>query len=146
MIPLLFNLYCHVFVLDFVCLSVYFHLYHRSVLLSRSQIYWLSQWCWASRLRLKKLALRGIKERRRVSAVLLQRLVVISNFYWALVLVSDLEVLRSFQNQIAAIQRDAVWWLHSVVPTISKLGAKDYVHWSVHWMDVIISQGNPVFI
>ncbi|CAG12235.1 unnamed protein product, partial [Tetraodon nigroviridis] len=40
----------------------------------------------------------------------------------------NLEVLRSFQNQIAAIQRDAVWWLHSVVPTISKLGSKDYVH------------------
>ncbi|XP_056609184.1 integrator complex subunit 1 isoform X3 [Triplophysa dalaica] len=40
----------------------------------------------------------------------------------------NLEVLRSFQNQIAAIQRDAVWWLHSVVPTISKVGAKDYVH------------------
>ncbi|XP_063042002.1 integrator complex subunit 1 isoform X2 [Engraulis encrasicolus] len=40
----------------------------------------------------------------------------------------NLEVLRSFQNQIAAIQRDAVWWLHSVIPTISKLGAKDYVH------------------
>ncbi|XP_056117655.1 integrator complex subunit 1 isoform X2 [Rhinichthys klamathensis goyatoka] len=41
---------------------------------------------------------------------------------------TDLEALRSFQNQIAAIQRDAVWWLHSVVPTISKVGAKDYVH------------------
>uniref|UniRef100_A0A8C2E5E3 Integrator complex subunit 1 n=1 Tax=Cyprinus carpio TaxID=7962 RepID=A0A8C2E5E3_CYPCA len=40
----------------------------------------------------------------------------------------NLEVLRSFQNQIAAIQRDAVWWLHSVVPTISKVGPKDYVH------------------
>ncbi|XP_062303542.1 integrator complex subunit 1 isoform X1 [Osmerus eperlanus] len=39
-----------------------------------------------------------------------------------------LEVLRSFQNQIAAIQRDAVWWLHTVVPTISKTGPKDYVH------------------
>ena len=41
----------------------------------------------------------------------------------------DLEVLRSFQNQIAAIQRDAVWWLHTVVPAISKLAPKDYVHW-----------------
>ncbi|KAK7940544.1 hypothetical protein WMY93_003870 [Mugilogobius chulae] len=40
----------------------------------------------------------------------------------------NLEVLRSFQNQIAAIQRDAVWWLHTVVPTISKIGPKDYVH------------------
>ncbi|KAG9476971.1 hypothetical protein GDO78_002385 [Eleutherodactylus coqui] len=40
----------------------------------------------------------------------------------------SLEVLRSFQNQIAAIQRDAVWWLHTVVPSISKLSPKDYVH------------------
>lgn len=40
----------------------------------------------------------------------------------------NLEALRSFQNQIAAIQRDTVWWLHTVVPTISKVGAKDYVH------------------
>lgn len=40
----------------------------------------------------------------------------------------NLEVLRAFQNQIAAIQRDAVWWLHTVVPSISKLGSKDYVH------------------
>ena len=43
--------------------------------------------------------------------------------------IPDLETLRSFQNQIAAIQRDAVWWLHTVVPSISKTGAKDYVHW-----------------
>ncbi|XP_073492849.1 integrator complex subunit 1 isoform X2 [Aquarana catesbeiana] len=40
----------------------------------------------------------------------------------------SLEVLRSFQNQIAAIQRDSVWWLHTVVPTISKLPPKEYVH------------------
>lgn len=40
----------------------------------------------------------------------------------------NLEALRSFQNQIAAIQRDAVWWLHTVVPSISKMAPKDYVH------------------
>ncbi|KAM8962294.1 integrator complex subunit 1 isoform 2-T2 [Pelodytes ibericus] len=40
----------------------------------------------------------------------------------------SLDVLRSFQNQIAAIQRDAVWWLHTVVPSISKLSPKEYVH------------------
>ncbi|XP_063286495.1 integrator complex subunit 1 [Pelobates fuscus] len=40
----------------------------------------------------------------------------------------SLDLLRSFQNQIAAIQRDAVWWLHTVVPSISKLSPKDYVH------------------
>lgn len=48
---------------------------------------------------------------------------------WFVTCLSDLEVLRSFQNQIAAIQRDAVWWLHTVVPSISKLAPKDYVHW-----------------
>lgn len=42
---------------------------HRSVLLSRWQIYWPSLWCWASLLRSKKQALRGTKERRRVSTV-----------------------------------------------------------------------------
>lgn len=57
-----------------------------------------------------------------------QKYVLFLTCVWFL---SDLEVLRSFQNQIAAIQRDAVWWLHTVVPTISKVGAKDYVHWSV---------------
>nr|XP_056722177.1 integrator complex subunit 1 [Euleptes europaea] len=40
----------------------------------------------------------------------------------------NLDVLRAFQNQIAAIQRDAVWWLHTVVPSISKLAPKEYVH------------------
>uniref|UniRef100_A0A3Q2GA51 Integrator complex subunit 1 n=1 Tax=Cyprinodon variegatus TaxID=28743 RepID=A0A3Q2GA51_CYPVA len=39
----------------------------------------------------------------------------------------NLEVLRSFQNQIASIQRDAVWWLHSVVPTISKVVCSCFV-------------------
>lgn len=60
----------------------------------------------------------------------------------AILSVTDLEVLRSFQNQIAAIQRDAVWWLHTVVPTISKVGAKDYVHWylSAHICAVSIIQ------
>uniref|UniRef100_A0A8C6XX02 Integrator complex subunit 1 n=1 Tax=Naja naja TaxID=35670 RepID=A0A8C6XX02_NAJNA len=40
----------------------------------------------------------------------------------------DLEGLRAFQNQIAAIQRDAVWWLHTVVPSITKLAPKEYIH------------------
>lgn len=75
-----------------------------------------------------------------MSVVFLQKLGVISGVNETVILLSDLEVLRSFQNQIAAIQRDAVWWLHSVVPTISKLGAKDYVHWSV------TSQEDPVLI
>eukprot|EP00061_Rhincodon_typus_P019048 g48487.t1 len=41
----------------------------------------------------------------------------------------NLEALRAFQTQIATIQRDAVWWLHTVVPTICKLNPKDYIHW-----------------
>ncbi|XP_045571005.1 integrator complex subunit 1 isoform X1 [Salmo salar] len=40
----------------------------------------------------------------------------------------NLDGLRSFQNNIAAIQRDAVWWLHTVVPTIAKVPSKDYIH------------------
>ncbi|XP_041062638.1 integrator complex subunit 1 [Carcharodon carcharias] len=40
----------------------------------------------------------------------------------------NLEGLRAFQTQIATIQRDAVWWLHTVVPTICKLNPKDYIH------------------
>lgn len=51
------------------------------------------------------------------------------SFFLTLSSFVDLEVLRSFQNQIAAIQRDAVWWLHTVVSTISKISAKDYIHW-----------------
>lgn len=47
--------------------TVYPRLSRRNVLLSRWQIYWPSPWCWASLLRSKKLALRGTKERRRVS-------------------------------------------------------------------------------
>ncbi|XP_061404832.1 integrator complex subunit 1 [Lethenteron reissneri] len=39
-----------------------------------------------------------------------------------------LDQLRAFQRQIAAIQRDAVWWLHTIVPAMFKLPAKDYVH------------------
>uniref|UniRef100_UPI00398F2E8F integrator complex subunit 1 n=1 Tax=Pristiophorus japonicus TaxID=55135 RepID=UPI00398F2E8F len=40
----------------------------------------------------------------------------------------NLEGLRAFQTQIATIQRDAVWWLHTVVPTVCKLNPKDYIH------------------
>lgn len=39
----------------------------RSALSSRSPICWPSPWCWGSQLRSKKPALRGTKERRRVS-------------------------------------------------------------------------------
>ncbi|ELT96897.1 hypothetical protein CAPTEDRAFT_224526 [Capitella teleta] len=38
----------------------------------------------------------------------------------------DLEVLRAFQLQTAVIQRDAVWWLHTLVPTMYDPKAHDY--------------------
>lgn len=59
------------FQMHFCC--VYFWLLYfslRSVLLSRWQIYWPSPWCWVSLLRSRKPALRGTKERRRVSTIL----------------------------------------------------------------------------
>ncbi|XP_042197003.1 integrator complex subunit 1 [Callorhinchus milii] len=40
----------------------------------------------------------------------------------------NLEGLRAFQTQIATIQRDTVWWLHTVVPSVCKLNPKDYIH------------------
>uniref|UniRef100_UPI00358F4073 integrator complex subunit 1 n=1 Tax=Myxine glutinosa TaxID=7769 RepID=UPI00358F4073 len=40
----------------------------------------------------------------------------------------NLEPLRTFQRQIAAIQCDTVCWLHTIVPTSFKLPPKDYVH------------------
>lgn len=43
-----------------------------------------------------------------------------------------------------------MWWLHTVVPTISKVGAKDYVHWLVTACNLMLlivqsTQANPVF-
>ena len=42
---------------------------------------------------------------------------------------ADQGILRKFQNQIAIIQRDAVWWLHSVVPMMITGKLTDYAHW-----------------
>jgi integrator complex subunit 1 len=38
----------------------------------------------------------------------------------------DIEILRKFHQQVAAIQRDGIWWLHTVVPSLAQLPEKDY--------------------
>ncbi|EDO38544.1 predicted protein, partial [Nematostella vectensis] len=38
----------------------------------------------------------------------------------------DLSVLHQFQKNVSTIQRDAVWWLHTVVPKMFNLTAKEY--------------------
>lgn len=43
----------------------------------------------------------------------------------------DLTHLRNYQVQVANIQRDAVWWLYSVVPKTFKPGRNEFVH-SIH--------------
>ena len=44
---------------------------------------------------------------------------------------SDIEVLYNFQQQVAIIQRDAIWWMHTVVPKFAEPKASDYVSWLV---------------
>jgi len=38
------------------------------------------------------------------------------------------EPLKAYQTQIATIQRDSVWWLHSVVPKMFDLKKEDFMH------------------
>ena len=40
-----------------------------------------------------------------------------------------MEVLYNFQDQIAAIQRDAIWWLHTIVPRFIEPKPQEYVYW-----------------
>ncbi|XP_077980803.1 integrator complex subunit 1-like [Glandiceps talaboti] len=40
----------------------------------------------------------------------------------------DKDVLHNFHSQISLIQRDAIWWLHTIVPTMFKVNLTDYVH------------------
>ena len=40
-----------------------------------------------------------------------------------------MDVLRSFQNQASVMQRDAVWWLHTVVPKMFKVNQQDFNQW-----------------
>ncbi|XP_025095936.1 integrator complex subunit 1-like isoform X2 [Pomacea canaliculata] len=40
----------------------------------------------------------------------------------------DLEVLQKFKQQLAVIERDAIWWMHVVVPKIMEIKPAEYVH------------------
>ncbi|XP_029649485.1 integrator complex subunit 1 isoform X1 [Octopus sinensis] len=40
----------------------------------------------------------------------------------------DLEILHQYQQQVTLIQRDSVWWLHTVVPSIVEMKPHEYVH------------------
>ena len=40
----------------------------------------------------------------------------------------NLELIHRFKRDVALIQRDAVWWLHTVVPKIVELKADAYLH------------------
>ena len=41
--------------------------------------------------------------------------------------VVDVEVLRAFQTQISIIQRDGVWWLHTIIPALGAMKPTDYL-------------------
>ncbi|KAK7506750.1 hypothetical protein BaRGS_00002225 [Batillaria attramentaria] len=40
----------------------------------------------------------------------------------------ELEVIHKFKHQIAVIERDAIWWMHTVVPKIMEIKHAEYVH------------------
>lgn len=39
----------------------------------------------------------------------------------------DLEALHSYRDQVSVIQRDAVWWLHTVLPKFMEIKPSEYV-------------------
>ena len=41
----------------------------------------------------------------------------------------DLEALHQYRQQVAVIERDAVWWLHTIVPKYFDIKPSDYVNW-----------------
>lgn len=49
--------------------------------------------------------------------------------YVAKLVCLDLEVLRKFHQQAAAMQRDGVWWLHTIAPTVSQLSKEEKEKW-----------------
>lgn len=40
----------------------------------------------------------------------------------------ELDNLLQYQQQVSIIQRDSIWWLHTVVPSIVEMKASEYVH------------------
>ncbi|XP_014664125.1 PREDICTED: integrator complex subunit 1-like [Priapulus caudatus] len=43
----------------------------------------------------------------------------------------DMEALRNYQQQVATIQRDAIYWMYVTLPKMHKLGQPEYIH-SLH--------------
>ena len=60
-----------------------------------------------------------------------------NNYYYYLALLnvtiinlySDMTGLQEFQKAVSTIQRDAVWWLHVVVPKMFSPSGKDFLSW-----------------
>ena len=46
-----------------------------------------------------------------------------------IIFLSDMSGLQEFQKSVSTIQRDAVWWLHVVVPKMFSPSGKDFLHW-----------------
>ncbi|GFQ87230.1 integrator complex subunit 1 [Trichonephila clavata] len=40
----------------------------------------------------------------------------------------DLSILRNYQLQVSNIQKDAVYWMHSIVPKVYKPGRNEFIH------------------
>ena len=41
----------------------------------------------------------------------------------------DMDVLRTFQTQACVMQRDAIWWLHTVVPKMFATNQQEFTSW-----------------
>jgi len=42
---------------------------------------------------------------------------------------SDMEALHTYRHDVATIQRDSVWWLHTVVPKSLDVKPAEFGHW-----------------
>lgn len=51
------------------------------------------------------------------------------NILLALTFHTDMSALQEFQKSVSTIQRDAVWWLHIVVPKMFNPSGKDFLSW-----------------
>ena len=40
---------------------------------------------------------------------------------------TDLDIVEQFQQNVAVIQRDAIWWLHTVISEVMSVEPKQYV-------------------
>ena len=59
----------------------------------------------------------------------------------------EAEVVQNLQHQVSVIQRDAVWWLHTVVPKVLMHKLTDWSHGYVtmvtwlHWYVTLVTLG-----